>query len=207
MTEMMKGLALSIRILQSVVGTSGGNPGLATALVTSGPALLSGSAPSQKYHWPDGVTKCSYYWAQDHYLKRNCSAFQEDLNSNRIHMRDDRKVCIRLYTPGARNIFMRKVKPSRDSVADAEKLRYPILPSTEVHTLRIGEMEPNPYSSDNEDKYISFDALLDITIFVTRSSQHKKSNTPTKKLIKRILRKQIQKEDSYAVLKNVRVGE
>ena len=125
----MQGLALSVRTLQGKAGLSGGNPRPATALVTPGPSQPTGSASFQRQDWPEGVTKCSYCWAADHYLKRHCSVFQEDLNSNRIHLGDDRKVCIGPYTPGARSIFMRREKPGRESVADAEKLRYPILPS------------------------------------------------------------------------------
>ena len=81
------------------------------------------------------------------------------------------------------------------------------MPSAEVHTLRIGEMQPDPYSSDDEDEYVSLDAPLDVTVSAARSSQNKESDTPAKEPIKRILRKRIQKEDSYAAPKNVRFGE
>lgn len=120
LTEMMQGLALSVRTLQSRAGISGGNSRPATALVTSGSSHPSGLALFQRLDWPEGVTKCSYCWAPDHYLKRHCSVFQEDLNSNRIHLGDDRKVCVGPYTPGARPIFMRREKPGRESVTDAK---------------------------------------------------------------------------------------
>lgn len=102
---------------------------------------------------------------------------------------------------------MRREKPGRESVADAEKLRYPILPAVEVHTLRIGEMQPDPYSSDEEDDYVSFDTPLDISVSGARSSQNKSSGASAKEPIKRILRKRIEKEDGYAAPKNVRFGE
>lgn len=34
--------------------------------------------------------------------------FQEDLNSNLIHLEDDRKVCVGPFTPGARPVYMQK---------------------------------------------------------------------------------------------------
>lgn len=99
---------------------------------------------------------------------------------------------------------MRREKPGRESVGDAEKLRYPTLPAAEVHTLRIGEVQPDPYS-DKEDDYVSLDLPLDISVSAARSSRNKSSGTSAKEPIKRILRKQIEKEDGYAAPKNVRL--
>lgn len=207
LTEMMQGLALSVRTLQSRAGIAGGNSRPATAPITPSPSQPSGPAPFQRLDWPEGVTKCSYCWAPDHYLKRHCSVFQEDLNSNRIHLGDDRKVCVGPYTPGARPVFMRQEKPGRESVADAKKLRYPVLPSAEIHTLRIGELQPDPYSSDDEDEYVSLDAPLDFTVSAARSNQNEGNEAPAKEPIKRILRKRIQRENNYAAPKNIRFGE
>lgn len=67
-------------------------------------------------------------------------------------------------------------------------------------------MQPDLYSSDDKDEYISLDAFLDVTVFVTQPSQNKESDTPVKKPIKQILHKGIQKENSYAIPKNVRFG-
>ena len=153
------------------------------------------------------MTKYSYCWAQDHYLKKHCFGFQEDLNTTRIHLGDDRKVCVGPYMPGARPVFMRKEKPGRESVADVEKLRYPTLLSAEIHTLRIGQLQPNPYSLDEEDEYVSLNTPLDVTVSATRSSQNKESDSPAKEPIKRILRRRIQKKDGYAAPKNARFGE
>lgn len=47
---------------------------------------------------------------------------------------------------------------------------------------------------------------LDVTVSAARSSQSKRNDAPAKEPIKRILRKLIQKEDSYATPKNVRFG-
>ena len=82
------GLVLSVRTLQNKAIISGED--FRSAITQPAPM----SAPIQKFDWPDCVTKCSYCWAQDHYLKRHCSAFQEDLNTTRIHLGDDRKVCV-----------------------------------------------------------------------------------------------------------------
>lgn len=51
--------------------------------------------------------------------------FRNDLNSNRIHLGDESRVCLGAYLPGVRPVFMRREKPGRESVADAEKLCYP----------------------------------------------------------------------------------
>ncbi len=104
-----------------------------------------------------------YCWETDHYFKRHCQVFQDDLNSNRIHLRDEGKVCLGPYLPGVRPVYMRQEKPGRESVADAEKLRYLSLPPANVQTLRIGELDPDTYSSDEEVEYISLDTPIDGT--------------------------------------------
>ena len=96
-----------------------------------------------KKDWPEGVNKCMYCWTTDHYLKRHCQVFQDDLNSNRIHLGDEGRVCLGPYSPGTRPVFMRQEKPGQESVADAEKLRYPSLPPANVQTLRLGEADPD----------------------------------------------------------------
>ncbi len=94
-----------------------------------------------------------YYWKTDHYRNRHCQVFQYDLNSNRIDLGDEGKMCLEPYLPGVRPVYMRQEKQSRKFVVDAEKLRYPSLPPANVQTLRIGEFHPDPYSSDEEVKY------------------------------------------------------
>lgn len=68
-------------------------------------------------------------------------------------------------------------------------------------------MQSDPYSSNDKDEYVFLDALLDATVSAAWSSQSKRNDAPAKEPIKRILRKQIQKEKSYAMPKNVRFGE
>ncbi|MCJ1348353.1 hypothetical protein MMC31_006584 [Peltigera leucophlebia] len=176
----MKGLALFVRTLQNDSVHLAGNsrpqppPALSSGLPQpnlSGPTLQSG--------WPGGVNKCSYCWASDHYLKRNCKVFQEDLNTNRIHLSDDRKVCLGAYTPGARPVFMRRERPGRESVADAEKLQYPSLPPANVQTLRVGEANPDPYSSDEETEYVSLDEPIELGVLAARSNQSKANTERT----------------------------
>ena len=208
LTEMMKSLALFVWTLQNNTGHSAESsrpqPPSATPSGLSQPNM---SGPSFQSGWPEGVNKCSYCWASDHYLKRHCKIFQEDLNSNRIHIGDNRKVCLGPYTPGARYVFMRQEKPGRESVADAEKLRYPSLPPANVQTLRIGEADSDPYSSDEEAEYISLDEPIETGVLAARSNQSKPTQGPSKEPVKRILRRRIEKENSYAAPKNVRFGE
>ena len=46
------------------------------------------------------ATKCIYYWETDHYLKRHYQVFQDDLNSSRIYLGDESKVCLGPYKSG-----------------------------------------------------------------------------------------------------------
>lgn len=46
--------------------------------------------------------------------------------------------------------------------------------------------------------------MFDITVFTAQSSQNKESNLRAKEPIKQIFYKQIEKKDTYALLKNVR---
>ncbi|MCJ1349183.1 hypothetical protein MMC31_007419 [Peltigera leucophlebia] len=81
------------------------------------------------------------------------------------------------------------------------------LPSAEVHTLRIGVLEPDPDSSDEEeDDYISLDTPLTTIVSAARSNHAKPSEVSEKEPIKQILRKRIQKEKGYATPKNIRFG-
>ena len=54
---------------------------------------------------------------------------------------------------------MRKKKPGRKSVANAENLGYPFLTLTNIQTLRIRKLKPNPYFSDED--YISLEIPID----------------------------------------------
>ncbi len=70
--------------------------------------------------------------------------------------------------------------------------------------LRIRELEPNPYSSNKEIEYISFDTSIDgIEVLVTRTNQSQPTKKPSKEPVKRILRRHIEKEKKYAAPKNV----
>ena len=123
-------------------------------------------------------------------------------------MNEDKKVYLGTYLPGMKPVFMRRERSGRDCVADAKKLRYPKIPSAEVHTVRIGDLEPDPDSSDEEikEEYISLDTPLTTLVSAARSNQAKQSEVSEKEPIKQILRKRIQKEKGYATLKNIRFG-
>ncbi len=170
----MKGLAFSVRTLQKNTGpfVENNRPRpLNTALFNYFQPSVPGL--SLKFDWPEEVIKYSYCWAPDHYLKRHCQVFQEDPNSNRIHLFDNRKVCLGPYTPGAQHDFMKQRRSGRESVADAAKLRYPCLPSANVQTLGIGEAYPDHYSSDEEIQYVSIDKPIKTEVLAAWSNQPK----------------------------------
>lgn len=207
LTEMMQSLALSVRTIQThlsqapvAVGQSS-LPNPPYQVANNPVRLLTGSS------FPAGVDKCLYCWSQAHFLKRDCSAFQEDLNSNRIHLNEDKKVCLGTYLPGIRPVFMRQEKPGRNCVADAEKLRYSSLPPVNVQTLRIDEADPDLYSSDEETEYISLDKPIATGFLAARTNRSKPTEGPSKESVKRILRRRIEKEKEYATPKNVRFGD
>ena len=84
---------------------------------------------------------------------------------------------------------MRQKKPGCKSVADAEKLQYLSLSPANVQTLTIGELDPDPYSSDEEMEYISLDTNIDGTeVLTAHTNQFKPAKKPAKELFKRILR-------------------
>ena len=103
---------------------------------------------------------------------------------------------------------MRQEKPGRELVADAEKLRYPSLPLANIQTLRIGELEPDPYSSDEEIEYISLDEPIDgIEVLPASINESQSAKKSSKEPVKQILHRCIEKEKEYAASKNVRFGE
>lgn len=68
---------------------------------------------------------------------------------------------------------MRREKPGRESVADAEKFRYLLLPPANVQKLRIGEAHPDPYSSDEETEYSSLDEPIETGVLSARTNRSK----------------------------------
>ena len=102
---------------------------------------------------------------------------------------------------------MRQKKSGWESVADAEKLRYPSLPPANVQTLRIEESDPDPYLSDEKVEYISLDEPIETGVLATRSNQPKPPQSLSKEPVKRILRRHIEKKNDYAAPKNFRFGE
>lgn len=100
LTEMMQSLTLLVRTFQTHVGQ---------ASLSKIPLSISLPAPTGLQRSRSGASfleerdKCHYCWKIDHYLKRDCGMFQDDLNSKRIHFGDDRKICPETYTPGAKS--------------------------------------------------------------------------------------------------------
>ncbi len=107
------------------------------------------SRSDQTSSFLSGVNKCLYCWEADHYLKQYCQAFHDELNSRQIHLNEVKTVCLGTYLLGTRPVFMRRKKPGRDSVANAEKLRYLNLPPADVGTIIIGEQSDYPYLIDH----------------------------------------------------------
>ncbi len=102
LTDMMQSLALSIRTLQDNAGI--------TPIISqprSQPASISPESrmrtnyqgASANKNRTKGANKCMYCWETDHYLKRHCQVFENDLNSNRIQLGDEGKVCLGRYLP------------------------------------------------------------------------------------------------------------
>ena len=123
LTDIMQSLALSVRTLQENVGIP---------LFISQPRAKPANTSSKSHiltdyqggrtnnNRPEGANRCMYCWKTDHYLKRHFQVFRDDPNSNLIHQEDKRKVCLEPYLPCVRPIYIRREKPSREFVADAE---------------------------------------------------------------------------------------
>ena len=69
-------------------------------------------------------------------------------------------------------VFMHRERSGKDYVANVEKLRYLKIPSAEIYTVRIRDLEPDPNSSDEEieEEYISLDTPLTTPISTARSN-------------------------------------
>lgn len=48
---------------------------------------------------------CTYYGNTDHYFKRHCQAFEENLSQNRVHLQE-RMLNLGKYSSGARKVFL-----------------------------------------------------------------------------------------------------
>lgn len=72
LTEMMKDLALLVRTLQNNNGFSAENSRPRPLHTSSSNLPQPVPDPSFQSDWSEGVIRCSYCWATDHYLKRHC---------------------------------------------------------------------------------------------------------------------------------------
>lgn len=102
---------------------------------------------------------------------------------------------------------MRQGKSGWEPVADAEKLCYPFLPFANVQTLRIENVDPDPYSSDEKAQYVCLDESIGTKVLAAQSNQPKPTQGPSKESIKQILRYCIEKENNYTEPKNVKFGD
>lgn len=108
----MKDLTLSVWTLQNNISPSiTENIWSQFLLITSTNFLQpNNSTFLSQFEWLEKVTKCSYCWVLDYYLKWHCQVFEDNLNSNQIYMRNNSKISLGLYTPGAKYVFIRQKK-------------------------------------------------------------------------------------------------
>ena len=103
---------------------------------------------------------------------------------------------------------MRREKSGHELIADIEKLWYPSLPLANIQKLKIGELEPDSYSSDEELEYVSLDKLIDeIRVLAARINESQPAKKSSKEPVKQRLRRRIKKKKEYAAPKNVQFGE
>lgn len=126
-------------------------------------------------------------------MKQHCQAFQDDLNSNWIHLRDDKKIYLGIYTLGAWYVFIKQRKSKRESIANDEKLCYLSLPLANVQILRIEEFDLDPHWSDNEVKYVSLDEHIKTRVLAAQVNQPKPPQDLSKKPVQTKLRSCIEK--------------
>ena len=207
LTEIMQSLALSVHTIQTYLGQTQIGAAQSLTYIPQYPSNTGSTKPLSAPGFGTGVDKCLYCWSREHYLTRDCPAFQEDLNNNCIHLNKDKKVCLGTYLPGIRPVYIRREKSGRDCVADAEKLRYPSLPPANVQILKIGELEPDLCFIDEESEYISLDEPIGTEVLAACNDEPKPTLGLLKEPAKRILRRHIQKKKEYATPKNVRFGE
>lgn len=79
-------------------------------------------------------------------------------------MGDNQKICLRPYIPEARYVFIKQGKSGRKSIINTNKLHHLSLPLTNVQTLRIRELDTNPYLSDDKIEYISLNKPIKIGV-------------------------------------------
>ena len=72
-------------------------------------------------------------------------------------------------------------------MADVEKLRYPLLPLANVQTLKIGDIYPYPYFSNNKVEYLSLAESIKTGVIATQSNQSKPYSGSFKESVKQIL--------------------
>ena len=103
LTDMIRTLALLVCTLQGDIGTSStvAQPGTQPPKLSSKSRIRTGYQKAGPIkNWSEDANKCIYCWSTDHSLKRHCQVFQDDLNSNRIHLGDKDRVCLGPYSLG-----------------------------------------------------------------------------------------------------------
>lgn len=91
-------------------------------------------------------------------------------------------------------------------MSNTKKLQYPSLLPANIQMLTIGEVDPNPFSSNKKTKYISLDKPIKTRVLAACTNQFKANQTSSKKPVKQILHQRIEKKHNYTVSKNLRFG-
>ena len=161
--------------------------------------------------------RCNYCWSTDHRGRWQCSDYRADLSSNRIHLNFEGQICVGPPNPGARPVQMRLDRSQRQCVAESERLRYSAPAATvEANTVRVGELEPDELSSEDEswdDKDFGLcvverrtDSTKEAIVNAARVNEKPKSTANFHEPVRRILKRKVEKEEKLPTPKNTRFG-
>lgn len=73
-----------------------------------------------------------------------------------------------------------------------------------IQTLRIREADSDPYSLNKKTEYTFFDKSIKTRVLAAHTNQSKANQEPSKKMVKKILCRQIEKKNNYVVSKNAK---
>jgi hypothetical protein len=155
--------------------------------------------------------KCIYCYSQDHLYKRNCQAFNENLRIERIHLQN-RKIHLDLYNFEVSHVRMTFYKSQRQCVKEAKKLAYSsrvAVVFAKIHIVRLKkdvvfELFTNEEEEDvvliDHESHVSVEIILTVVHFESKVFNSSKKQ----ELIKKILKKRIEKEEKFFTLKVLR---
>lgn len=80
-------------------------------------------------NWTETVNRSMCCWETDHYLKRHCQVFQDDLNS-------EDKVWLGSYLLGIRLVYIRRDKPRPGICSGCRKVTVPVFTSCQYSNVK-----------------------------------------------------------------------